>query len=52
MKEKQELSKEDVQSNEQFIMQMNQGKSANDSKMEVMLQKAFETIQSMTKKNK
>ena len=31
---------------------MNKGNTANDSRMETMLQKAMETIQIMTKKNK
>jgi len=31
---------------------MNKGNSANDSKLEQMLQRAMETIQVMTKKNK
>lgn len=31
---------------------MTKGSTANDSKMEVMLQRAMETIQTMTKKNK
>jgi hypothetical protein len=33
-------------------MNMTKGSTANDSKMEVMLQKAMDTIQVMTKKNK
>lgn len=31
---------------------MNKGNSANDGKLEQMLQRAMETIQVMTKKNK
>jgi hypothetical protein len=31
---------------------MNKGNTANDSKMEIMLQRAMDTIQTMTKKNK
>ena len=38
--------------NEEFIMRMNKGNNSNDSRMEVMLQKAMQTIQTLTKKNK
>ena len=34
------------------ITNMNKGKTANDSKMEITLQKSLQTVQELTKKNK
>lgn len=34
------------------IVNMNKGKTANDSKMEITLQKSLQTVQELSKKNK
>lgn len=34
------------------IVSMNKGKTANDSKMEITLQKSLQTVQQLSKKNK
>ena len=50
--EKKSLDREEIEGNEEFIMRMNKGNNVNDSRMETMLQKAMQTIQTLTKKNK
>lgn len=50
--EKQSLAHEKIDGNEDLVARMNKGTNPNDSRMEVMLQKAQETIQIMSKRNK
>lgn len=50
--EKQSLAHEKIDGNEDLVARMNKGTNPNDSRMEVMLQKAQETIQVMSKRNK
>lgn len=50
--EKEKISQEKVDGNEDMIARMNKGTNPNDGRMEAMLQKAHETIKVMEKKNR